>query len=774
MSHELFTDEVNMQKALLTVNGQQSIIKIESDKLYYSDNRKIRLIKGNNIDRIPLILDCFKKNEDPYSDCFKNRYALDESDINRIIQTLIRSKFLLSADAGHVSEQKTIGLVSSIGVYCGDITFRKMLVEQVKGNSKISFIDPCIEGLESSWQDELFIDRFKKDIDKSEVSSLLLFPAGFSNNTIASLNKALIDLNIPYLLIMFNGYEFVVGPSVIPMKTPCIDCLYEHRIKYLKNAGIDRNMFLRNVESYEIDYTKIHSSRMQWLSWLVKSELNRLTGSEKPLLLKQQIRIPLDKPYQLNTTTFEPITSCPSCCGMNRGHLHIGRPLSPCGNVEFINSTECTDTKYKSNGLRSADALTSKKLLDQALGKLGLAVKIEKITSREMDKIIPSYVSRVSPVYSSELPFIVGERFHWGKGMTEEQAYLSGGFELMERISAEYYGNVEMIRCPYKEVKDIALNIPIRTGDVFYSRNIDVLDENKEIDWVWGYSYKRGKAILVPASMAYLTSAVFNGKFIPNSSSGLSAGATVEDAILQGLMEAIEHDARYIIQANSITMPKFINASFPMDVADLIHKFESLNFEVIIRNYTLDNGVYMFKTWLVQKDNPLQHATCGMGANLDPLIALNRALSEAKQSWPVFPRPTETHYAAKVNSELYDYNSCSLFSQYQDIQVDILPKDASVDFARLSNKSTGSVVKDIERTISMVSEQTPTFDVVVVNLTKDIFNIPVVRVIASGLQNPSQPLQNFPRGRLFDVPVKLGLSDKKLTFGEIFNDRHPQ
>ena len=47
----------------------------------------------------------------------------------------------------------------------------------------------------------------------------------------------------------------------------------------------------------------------------------------------------------------------------------------------------------------------------------------------------------------------------------------------------------------------------------------------------------------------------FKGDYVPVGSSGLSAGAALEDAILQGLFEVIEHDAWCIGQSNKTKLP---------------------------------------------------------------------------------------------------------------------------------------------------------------------------------------------------------------------------
>ena len=771
MNNNFVNREPDMQYMNLSVNKLMSVIKVENDRLYYSDRQKVKILKGGNVAIVPRIIRGIESGSDSVINDIKNQNQIDDAVIANTIEFLVQKQFLI---AGKSSSSETQSRRLRYGVFCDD-AFRQLLSGQktAQHNNDIINIDILNRLPADGKVAEQAKEEYKQYIADLKLDSVLLFPVSATSGQLCLMNAIFVELQIPYLLVTYDGRDLILGPSVLPMKTPCLDCLYEHRLKNLEKSGITRELFLNSGESFPLDGVTLHASQKQWLSWMLCRELLRLSGAAKPLLIKKQVRMPVHALRARQTTTFEPITSCPTCCGMNAGKVRTGRPDMSQGAKYTLNLSGNTSVQYRENGLRTASPEAARAILQSALDRLGVAVTIEKITSRQIDRIIPSFVSRVTSAYSPDLP-IIDDRFHWGKGMTEEQAYLSGGFELLERISSEYYGDVEIIRCPHKAVRDIALDVPARVGTVYYSRNIDIFDENMDVDWVWGFSYKSRQPVLVPASMVFLTKAVFAGKFVMNTSSGLAAGATLQDAVLQGFMEAIEHDARYILQANAITMPRFANASFPARIREMIAGFNALNFEVIIRNYTLDSGIYVFRAWLVQKDNPMLYAGCGMGASLDPLAALNRALSEAKQSWPVFPRVQDAHYAAHVNSELYDANSCSLFNLQQDNQVDILPGGEIVEFSALENKSTGSVVGDIEKSCSLIAEHVPGFELVVVNLTKEIFGVPVVRVIASGLQNPYQPQQNFPGERLFNVPVALGLAEKKLNYREIFNDRHLQ
>lgn len=615
---------------------------------------------------------------------------------------------------------------------------------------------------------------FENYLASYSLQSLVVLPENMNYVQLCALNRACLTLQIPWILAYFNGCEIALGPSTIPYKTPCLECLLEHRLQAIApSLNITWDTFLQCIENFPIPEDQALESTIQWAGWLLSAELERLaTFADAPLYTRRQLQIPLQAAIDIPDIQFEAVTTCPACLGMNKQHTTQPVRMEPACPERVKISLQHNTVRHGHNGLRSKSTADARALLDRALSLLKANVKITQSRKGVLDDIIPSFRSYTSAVFSPDLPFTVDEHCHWGKGMNEAQAYLSAGFELMERISAEYNGNVEMIQLPYKQVKDFALDLQVRVGEQHYLRNIDSIDADIPVDWVWGWSLVNQKYVLVPASMVYLSRTLFQGKFMLNSSSGLAAGTTIEDAILQGLLEAAEHDARYIWQANPVVTPKLTD--LPESVRNLTKQMEELGFTLFVRDCTTDLGIYVFKAWLVQKDNPIHYAAAGLGASLNPDIALSRAISEAKQSWPSDRQQAPKHYASKSNTDLFSYNTATLFMHYQDNMTDILAEGAETAYASLPNLSSGSISQDILEIQHRMQQHVPDSDLIVVNLTREEFGIPVVRVITSGLQNPSQPLQNFPQNRLFEQATKLGYRDKTLSFKELFNDCHQQ
>ncbi len=773
-----------METTTLFTNPSFAVLKQQEGEILFSLYGEIKMLRGA-VPVISTILDSME--EGLPKEALQQRATKEhpETTVAKMLDNMLGSGIFMEKKSGDDKQPpKTIAQHASPGVSnhqlgclgVGDLA--KTLSSMTNTSNMISIAEldsPATgKGYTASEKLDTLAKRFEENLQSLQLSAMAVCPENMNYLELCALNRACLALGLPWILGHFNGKQLMVGPTVIPYKTPCLECLLEHRLKALNPAlGIGWQDFLHSTENYPLPDDPCWQTAAHWAAWLMSAELQALaSGKSTPQYMKRQIQISREATPELADIQFEAITTCPACQGMNRGYMKKTPSKSPDdpGKVE-IHLTQET-VRHGDNGLRALSAEDARMMLDRAFGLLKTNVRIHQSRGGLLDEIIPSFRSYTSSVYDPNLPFIISEHRHWGKGMNAKQAYLSAGFEMMERICAEYSAKIEMLQCPYKEVQEIALDLETRVGKQYYLRNMDKLDANIPVDWVWGWSLTNKKNIMVPASMVFLSRSVFQGKFILGSSSGLSAGTTMEDAILQGLLEAVEHDARYIWQANFITPPKLTD--LPPKAQEIKEQLKAIGCDLIVRDYTTDLGVYIFRAWIVQPDNPVLYASSGMGASLRPEIALYRAISEAKQSWPSETTSSSTDFASKNNTDLFGYNTATLFMHYQDNVTELLAGGPEKSYSDCPDRSSGNISQDIRVIVKSIGKNSPGSDVVAVNLTREEFGIPAVRVITSGLQNPSQPLQNFPQDRLFDLPVKLGFRSKRLSFKELFNDCHQQ
>lgn len=767
-----------MDDTLLATHPSFAVLKKQDNELLFSLHGKVQLIRGAVpiIDAILGAVDSTQPKDEVLSRVSQHH---PEAHIPDILNHMIGSGILITANAEASDAPANHGdkQVGASAVQLGCIG-RGRLVDALCSHSSapLQRIRPHNESartLAAQTPEEALLawtQAYEAQLAPLHLEALAVCPEGMSYLELCAINRACLNLRVPWVLGAFNGEECILGPSVLPFKTPCLECLLEHRLKALRpTLGVGWNDLLACTENFPLPATPSWQGTIHWAGWLMSAELSRLaTSGTPPLYIQKQLHLARLAAPEPSSIAFEAITTCPACHGMNRDTFSTQPTPSPRNAKTMAIPLKKSTVRHGDNGLRSRSADDARAALDAALARLNTTVSITRCRGGALDDIIPSFRSCTDALYAPDVPFTVRARKQWGKGMNEKQAYLSAGFELMERICADYGTNVEIIQCPYKDVRDIAIDLHTRVGDQHYLRNIDKITEDTVVDWVWGWSLCAESPVLVPASMVFLTSSVFQGKFTMNGSSGLAAGTTLEDAVLQGLLETIEHDARSIWQANSVTTPRLTN--LPQHIRDVSAQLQRAGFTLLFRDYSTDLGVYVFRAWLVQANNPVLYATSGFGASLRPEIALNRAISEAKQAWPSDPQTAPRHYASKNNTDLFGYNTPTVFMNYHSNHTEILAEGAETDYASLPDRSSGNISQDIRQILTRVRQGAPQNDVVAVNLTREELGIPVVRVIASGLQNQSQPLQNTPQNRVFTVPITLGLRDTPLSFKELHND----
>lgn len=616
-----------------------------------------------------------------------------------------------------------------------------------------------------------------KTLEDVSNSFLIVCPGKTSYGWLLAVNKACLELNLPWILCYFNGKHILLGPTVLPWKSPCYGCLIEHKLSRIcANSGLRLTFedLFETGECWPFPDTLNGRKIARKVGSLILSEAIRMTeGTVYPEFVKRQIRVLCYPTESFTELRFETITTCPACCGLNQHKLIIGRPTGLTPPSRAYITLKDVSIKHKEGGYRAFYAEEAEKMIKRVIKKLGASITIEKTVKDVLDKVTPTYNSSISDFYKKDFPLLIGQKNQWGKGITEKQAYLSGSFELFERICSEYYGNLEMIRASYGDVEDIAIDLERTIGTVYLHHDIERFDPHMPIDWIWGYSLVKERPILIPASMVYLTQCKFVGRFCGAQSGGLAAGTTIEDAILQGLMETIEHDAWMIWQANAITTPQVRKETIDDPaIGRIIDEIEQIGFRLIIRYQTTDIEVPVFLTWLINEKDYSFYAWRGYGANLDKRIALKRSITEANQSLPYINKEENLTYMSIGNQDMLDHQ-WSLFYLYHFNQTDILEEGPAISFKDIPHLSTGTITGDIKKTIALIRKAVPKTDIVVVNLEQEVFKIPVVKIITVGLQNMGRPLINFPQNRLFRVPRILGYRDYELSYKELFNNRYP-
>ena len=290
------------------------------------------------------------------------------------------------------------------------------------------------------------------------------------------------------------------------------------------------------------------------------------------------------------------------------------------------------------------------------------------------------------------------------------------------------------------------------------------------IDWVWAYSLTRSTPVLVPASFVYMNYHASSDRVAVigrQASTGLAAGATLEEAVLNGLAEVIERDAFAISWLH-----RKVGAAIRIDDAklagDIKRRFRTDLPSVDLRFYDISLDICTpCVIGFLRRSAEFGRVICVSSvARTNPCAAIVKCAREIGQGMP---------YIRYLRSQLKDWTPAEDFSDVRTFDHHFLlyikrpelidlnmaffdQMTEEIDLSCLADVSTGRPLGDIKRLMGMVAEVG--YEVVVRDITtpdvRDV-GLHVVRVLVPGLM-PLHGNHNFPYlgvRRLYTVPEKL-------------------
>ncbi|RQS12942.1 bacteriocin biosynthesis cyclodehydratase [Burkholderia sp. Bp9002] len=351
------------------------------------------------------------------------------------------------------------------------------------------------------------------------------------------------------------------------------------------------------------------------------------------------------------------------------------------------------------------------------------------------------------------------DRICSGKGRTDEQARASALCEALERFSSVYQGDEAtvtgsmdaLLADPACDAEPIHVNalqqFSERQFDAREAINALTRDVRKQvpprftardvIDWTPAWSLMSGKRHLVPLSYCYAEtpgSAQADVACVHNPN-GCAAGSTLDEAILQGMLELIERDAVAIWWYNRIPRPGIDLASFEEPYFDaLMQEYESFGWRLWALDITHDLGVPAVAA--LAENSADGRFSIGFGCHLDARIAVQRALTEVNQLLDISadaPHPWDRERLSDTGF-LYPASDVCLTtgSTWPPIDAATLP---------------AAIAHCVEKIAAAG------MDVLVVDKTRPDIGLSVAQVIAPGL---CHFWPRFGARRLYSVPMQLG------------------
>ena len=362
----------------------------------------------------------------------------------------------------------------------------------------------------------------------------------------------------------------------------------------------------------------------------------------------------------------------------------------------------------------------------------------------------------------------------FGKGSTAEQGEASALMEAMERYSGIYQGDeirIEKRFTDFAAGEAIAPNDVMLFSDAQYGRDPEAItdeieartrpapfDPSLKMEWTPAWSLRDQRFRYLPTGLLYF---FYRGPGAINAdSNGCAAGNTLPEAIVQGFLELVERDAYAIWWYNRTPRTEVdLNQIQDSYIRDLRTMLADNGRRLWVIDITNDLGVPSYVAMAHWVENGKDNVEFGSGSHFDSRIALLRAITELNQFLSI-----GLMGGGDGDKSSLDGTTPLRLQEHPYLTPDGKPAIRPVSdstFSRLDTRDQVLACVDVARKAGL--------DFLVLDQTRPDIGVPVARVIVPGMRHF---YRRFAKGRLYDVPIKLGLRDTPVVESEL-NQIHP-
>jgi len=337
------------------------------------------------------------------------------------------------------------------------------------------------------------------------------------------------------------------------------------------------------------------------------------------------------------------------------------------------------------------------------------------------------------PVYMVCRPNSKSLAVFQGKGISENAAKISGIMEAVECFHAEN------LSTPILKDSFNHLSLGTRMNLARLSRLKDrIFYEDNAMQWIHGHDLISGHEKMVPHQSVHMDCTVHNAEpqiFISDTT-GLAAGDTMIHAVNHGLYENIERDALALWSLTKLDK-KFIKKIKLRDIKDdfilsFLDRCDDADTAVAAWDITTDIGIPSFVCKIMARDyvgNGVRPAF-GSGTHISPLVALQKAVTEAAQSRITFIA------GARDDQYAYHYQSQLSLDTYNRWHREVVEQKEHRDLTDIQDHSYS--IPDGDQAYILDSLALQGLDeVVAVDLSKPEFGISVAKTLIPGLEGVS-------------------------------------
>ncbi len=577
---------------------------------------------------------------------------------------------------------------------------------------------------------------------------------------LAELNRQRVSDQTPWLLVQPSGAFPLVGPVFRPGSGACWTCLFDRMIRNREIKGFLDRGAARPVVVSPLARNTLGQGAIQFAALEVAKAI--ATGFRTELNDHIVSHDLLGSTVAKHYVAARP--QCPTC-----GSKKLQNPRRAPTPLELGVGAKLVMT---SGGYRTVSSRATVARFRKHVSPLtGVVTRLERIEADlPMNTNYHATHNFSAPAQNVDQLRAGLSGGSFGKGSTAEQAEASALMEAIERYSGIFQGDEIRVT---RRFTDFAPGDAIRPNDILLFSDAQSrqgaastdesgeeqvapagFDPSAKIEWSPVWSLRDGRFKYVPTTLAYF---FYSGpaafRRIPTVARPATRSRKPSSRGSSNWWSGMPMRSGGTIDRSG---PRSISATSTTSyVRDLYAQLGEAGRKLWVLDVTSDLGVPTYVAVLHWMQNGQENIEFGSGAHFDKRIALLRTLTELNQFLSIGLMGGGSGEKPSLDGvtplRLQEYpfltpSSHPIVLPGSDLQVGALDNTrdqvlACVDLARRAG-----------------------LDFLVLNQTRPDVEVPVVRVIVPGLRHF---YPRFAPGRLYDVPVKLGLRDRPLPESEL-------
>ncbi|WP_170423499.1 YcaO-like family protein [Ruegeria arenilitoris] len=330
-----------------------------------------------------------------------------------------------------------------------------------------------------------------------------------------------------------------------------------------------------------------------------------------------------------------------------------------------------------------------------------------------------------------------------GKGLSVQAAQASGVMEAVEAWHAERVRLPQRLARYADLISDAAVvdvdRLPRVTGAQF--------DPQGTMLWVEGLDLNAQRACWAPLEMVdtdYTAPPIGGQRAFPRTTNGLASGNCLAEASCHAICELIERDATTLWSHKAAATRVDSATVDDPRCQEAIEMITSADLEIGIWNTTSDIGIASFRCVICETGGRPGHIGIGDGCHPDRAIALLRAVTEAAQ--------TRLTYISGARDDLdpVEFTDKAQTERGRYVRELIDQAEPTDRFQDCPTYSTQSFDEDLALLLSKLND-IGLQQVVIVDLSRDEYDLAVVRAIIPGLEAPHDDSDYVPGSRALRI-----------------------